>query len=108
MMSRMAPLFVEYLTFISQDEENPSHEVTHDIPSKPGEAKTQSYMANILSKAKPSISNMSSLLRSKKKEEDENKEGQRPLSQSSLAESVMSKGSTVKSYMSSVFNYFRR
>ena len=96
-------MFVEYLTFISQDEQDPSHEVTHDIPSKPGEAKAQSYMSNILSKAKPSISNMSSLLRTKKKDEEKNKEDQRPLSQSSLAESVMSKGSTAKSYMSSVF-----
>merc|ERR1712226_1359366 len=85
----------------TEDEENPSHGVTHDIPSKPGEAETQSYMANILSKAKPSISNMSSLLRTKKKDEDENKEDQRPLSQSSLDESVMSKGSTAKSFMSS-------
>ena len=52
----------------------------------------------------PSISKISSLLRPKKKnDKEENQEGRRPLSQSSLADSVMSKGSTVKSYMSNVF-----
>merc|ERR1712130_669942 len=73
-------------------------------PTKPSETTTKSYMSNMLNSTKPSLSNMSSLLRPKKKDKEEKNEEQRPLSQSSFGESVMSKGSTVKSYMSSVFH----
>jgi len=89
----------------TKDEQGLDDGVTNDSPSKPSETKAQSYMSSMLNSTKPSLSNMSSLLRPKKKEKEEtNEEQQRPLSQSSFGESVMSKGSTVKSYMSSVFN----
>merc|ERR1719370_943996 len=89
---------------LTEDEQGLSNGVTNDSPSKLGESKVQSYMSSMLNSTKPSLSNMSSLLRPKKKEKEETNEEQRPLSQSSFSESVMSKGSTVKSYMSSVFN----
>jgi len=88
---------------LTEDEQGLSNGVTNDSPSKLGESKVQSYMSNMLNSTKPSLSNMSSLLRPKKKDKEENTDEQRPLSQSSFGESVMSKGSTVKSYMSSVF-----
>jgi len=82
-----------------EGEQGLNNEVTEDRGTT-----IQSAMSSMLKK--PSISKMSSLLRPSKKKNDkeENQEGRsRPLSQSSLAESVMSKGSTVKSYMSNVF-----
>merc|ERR1719300_1239405 len=89
----------------TKDEQGSGDGVTNDSPTKANETTVQSYMSNMLSSTKPTLSNMSSLLRPKKKEKEENNENQqRPLSQSSFGESVMSKGSTVKSYMSSVFS----
>merc|ERR1719300_460236 len=89
----------------TKDEQGSVDGVTNNSPTKANETTVQSYMSNMLSSTKPTLSNMSSLLRPKKKEKEENNEDQqRPLSQSSFGESVMSKGSTVKSYMSSVFS----
>merc|ERR1719460_2533787 len=85
----------------TKDEQGLGDGVTKASPTKPSETTAQSYMSNILNSTKPSLSNMSSLLRPKKKDKEENIEEQRPLSQSSFGESVKSKGSTVKSYMSS-------